>query len=756
MFHKNYIWRHANFCLRIIEKGDKKMKKIATLAIVLSLLLLGSMATALAAPPVIKRPMEIITATIDGGDPQTVDPGYCYDTASGEILMNIYDTLLFFDGEHMEKVMPQLATEYSVTTYTTPIHQADTGLDWYATYYFKLRTGVPFQDPAFGNLTTTDVEYCIERGMVLDMDGGPQWMFYEPLLNGAMAEYVNQKDVDPAGNMTERIIVGKMIDHAVMSNSSHVWFNLAFPGAYAPFLQILSQTWSSIYSKDWALSLSRPGIWPGTWGDYTGWYAYHNPAIAPLDDPTPVTMGTGPFILDNLDRTEMFWDAHRFTGYWRGWNNGPNPVTAPYGVGWPAFGGSKPAGYINHFKTSWAWVWATRSTMFLNGDVDYCAVPRQYIGSMLGQANVRCMFPLPSMAVDALFYNFNIAPSTPFGIIFDYGVLGETGIPRDFFGNSSYGIYMRKAFSHAIDYTTFINTVYLGEAMQPATAIIPGLPQYDASIQKYTYNLTKAEEYLKMWPGLWETGLTMQLMYNTGNLARKTMAEMLRDKLNGMNPKFHCSAVGVIWSSYLYARDHGQLGCFSLGWLADYPDAHNFANPFYYSMGNFPWRQSYDSPAMDALIMQGILTPDGPARNAVYKQIQQLVIDECPSVALDQAIGRHFEQSWICGWYYNPIYSGVYPANHWKWYYTPHAQQDSIPANSTGNGLPYDVNYDGKTNMVDIGTTAASFGAIFGPPMSSKWVYRCDFNNDRKVDMKDIGGVAKNFGKTSAPWVPPV
>ena len=30
------------------------------------------------------------------------------------------------------------------------------------------------------------------------------------------------------------------------------------------------------------------------------------------------------------------------------------------------------------------------------------------------------------------------------------------------------------------------------------------------------------------------------------------------------------------------------------------------------------------------------------------------------------------------------------------------------------NEYPYDVNYDGKINMVDVGTTAASFGNIYG------------------------------------------
>jgi hypothetical protein len=56
--------------------------------------------------------------------------------------------------------------------------------------------------------------------------------------------------------------------------------------------------------------------------------------------------------------------------------------------------------------------------------------------------------------------------------------------------------------------------------------------------------------------------------------------------------------------------------------------------------------------------------------------------------------------------------------------------------------------------MYDIGAAAICFGAAYGPPISPRWNFRCDFNNDRKIDMKDISGVAKNFGKTSSVWTP--
>jgi peptide/nickel transport system substrate-binding protein len=454
-------------------------------------------------------------------------------------------------------------------------------------------------------------------------------------------------------------------------------------------------------------------------------------------------MGSGPFKLAHLDQSLHYWDADRFTEYWRGWP-----------LDWPAFRGSKPAGYIDHLVVTWAYDWLTRSAMFLRGELDFCAVPRYYKDWVVGQPGIRGIYPLPSLSVDALLYSFNINATSPYSLVLPPGTFNESGVPSDFFGNPTYGAYIRKAFSHCIDFDLYIQTMFLGEAVQPATVILASLPYYNASIPRYTFDLTKAVEYFQMWPALWETGFTLNLLYPMSSvMGRQYLPEMIGNNVNSLNPKFHCSAVGLNWASYFAASNSRQLPTIFLGWLADYPDPHNYAYAYYYSPEYFAKRQGYNNPVMDALIEQGIKTADGPARAVIYSQIQQLAIDDCPNIAVDTVVGRHCEQTWVCGWYYNPAYPDNYAANLWKWYYTPHAQLDTVTS-ATTNLLPYDVNYDGKTNMFDIGAAAASFGAIYGPPISSKWNFRCDFNNDRKIDMKDIGGVAKNFGKTSSVWTP--
>ena len=742
-------------------KEREILKKIVigiVFAMLMSSLLL--MPAAFAQPPTIKRPDELIIATIEGGMPETVDPAWCYDTASATLIFNVYDVLLIFDGESMDYYLPSAATEWTIENIegtTSP-----EGLDWTYRYTFTIREDMPFQGGDWGPegtymVTPETIEYSIERGMVQDRDGGPQWMLYEPLLNTWGAAGLGD-----IGNATipgpDVALVGEMIDHSVESNDTHVWFNIAFPGAYAPFLQILSQSWSSILSKGWINdyvigTLGRPD-WNGEWGDYTDWVNYHNPEVSPLDDPDMIMCGSGPYQLETYSSAEEYWSIVRFggSGYWKGW---PADYPAPPYPSTPT--AVKSAGYLERIVETWHFVWETRRDMFLAGDVDLCAVPRQYMSQVLGQPGVRCIYPLPALSNGALFFTFDIDPLTPYGTINDPGVFTADGIPSDFFGNPDWGINVRKAFAHSMDYDTLLATALAGEASRPATAHIEGLSFYDAvaDVPRYEFDLAQAETEFRAVPGLWDTGFTAAVLYNTGNLVRETAANLLKDAIESLNPNFHCEVSGVPWgTAYLPAMVRSQLSCFIIGWLADYPDPHNFVYPFYYTYGTFSHWQGYSNADMDVLIDEGIAEGDPEGRAAIYHDIAVFAVEDCPSVNLYQPVGRHFERDWVCGWYYNPIYPGTFAYNLWKWYYVPHSLSSVVNEHPIANYVPCDVDYSGRVDIIDISLVAKAFGSSFGPPMHARWIFRCDIDNNRKVNIIDIAAVAKYFRQTSSTWSP--
>jgi hypothetical protein len=276
-------------------------------------------------------------------------------------------------------------------------------------------------------------------------------------------------------------------------------------------------------------------------------------------------------------------------------------------------------------------------------------------------------------------------------------------------------------------------------------------------VHGYDFNLTRAGEEFQRVPTLWDTGFTVNLAYLVScwghNPIKSSLFNLIKQAVESLNPKFHVTVSEVPWCYLCCEPGPENFPAFILGWLADYPDAHNFAWTFYHSKGTFCLLSAYSNPTLDNLIERGIDLPDGPERAQLYHEIQQLVVSECPSVTLAQPVRHHFERDWICGWYHNPGGLGIYAYNLWKWYYTPHAQMDSS-TQPTSNYLSCDIDYNGKVDMKDIGMAAASFGTRFGPPSTARWLFRCDFNNDRKIDMKDISGVAKDFGKKSVVWNP--
>jgi peptide/nickel transport system substrate-binding protein len=550
---------------------------------------------------VVKNPDTIIEATI--GEPETLDPAWAYDTASGEVIFNIYETLIFFNREKVDDFIPVIAEK---------VPSVENGLikDDGKTIIFPIRKGI--KTHAGGEITPEDVEYSFERAMVQDRDGGPVWMLLEPLLGVESTR-------DPETG--EIVVTYEQIDKAVEVDGNNVIFHLAKPFPTTTFFQILSQTWASIVDKECAI---KNGAWPGTEED---WKDYNNPETPELQE---VECGSGPFKLERWEHGKEI-SLVRFDDYWRG------PAKIMRAV-------------IKKVDE-----WSTRKLMFLQGDADIVYVPRANIKELEGAEGIRCVKDLPVLALDAVFFTLNIDPNSPY---IGSGKLDGKGIPPDFFSD----INVRKAFAYAFDWKTFIEQAWLGEAKQVPGPIPEGIPFYNPDQPMYKFDLAKAEEYFKKaYNGeLWEKGFYLEILYNVGNVPRKTAAEILKENIEKLNPKFKIDIREVEWPTYLKAMVRGQLPLFIVGWLADYPDPHNFVHPFMHSSGAYAASQGYSNPHVDELIEKGITETDPAKRKEIYYELQRIYYEEVPSFILIQSLGRHWERDWIRGWYYNPIYPGIY------------------------------------------------------------------------------------------------
>ena len=100
----------------------------------------------------VENPERMVYAAIGG--PETMDPHWSYDSASGEIIFQVYDNLIAYDGESLSEFVPMLSTE---------VPSAENGMisEDGLTYTFPIRKEVKFHNDA--ELTPEDVEYSVDK-----------------------------------------------------------------------------------------------------------------------------------------------------------------------------------------------------------------------------------------------------------------------------------------------------------------------------------------------------------------------------------------------------------------------------------------------------------------------------------------------------------------------------------------------------------------------------------------------------------------
>jgi len=533
----------------------------------------------------------------------TLDPCEAYDTASGAILDHVYERLVEYVADDVY-VIPGISTE---------VPTVENGLlvineDGTATFKFPIRQGVKFHDGA--DLTPSDVVYSLKRNLLADPLGGPQWMPWSIFNRGGAdddaLEYLNQHIfIDPA-------------------DANVVVIEAEF---YAPFiLQILAGSWCSIMDEDYVIA---QGGWDGgeNWKD---WNALPEEDNALYDN----TNGSGSWILDSAD-SELGFSLQRNEEYW----------------------GEKPI--LKRVEVVYDNEWTNRRLMLENGDADVAYIPINYKPQVEGTPGFRTVYNLPSITNGAFQFTFEIAMEGNDRV--GSGQLDGAGIPSDFWQD----IHMRKAAAYIFPYDQFIEEVTFGESIVPPTMIPTALPYaWQEDKRVFFTDKEKAIEELKLaWDGaVWENGFFFELNYNTGNDTRKTGCEMMRNAFFDIDYRFNILVRGIPWPQYLEANKAHALCALVIGWLPDYPDADNYANPYYYSDGYFAYRSVTSAllfaDAVDERIIAASKSSDPAVRGPLYDEIQQIVTENCVMIPLQQATARVWMRRWVANYVYAVHQSG--------------------------------------------------------------------------------------------------
>ncbi|PWB69389.1 MAG: hypothetical protein C3F07_19300 [Anaerolineales bacterium] len=625
--------------------------------------------------PKAKDPTTFVYVTF--GEPDLLDPALDYETAGGEILQNVYETLVTYKGNSLSEFEPLLAESWTLS---------DDG----TTYSFKLHQGVKFHDGA--DMTASDVAYSFVRGMLQGGGSSPQFLIIEPFYGVGMTDisevveaaqtygldaikdgvsteemgglpYALYDDVEAMKAVDPEILKGVCEDlysrFTVDDAAGTIDMKLALP--WAPFISTIAGYWSSAMDQDW---VAAQGGWDGSCDTWQDFYA-----MQPENDPIyDKTNGTGPFILDHWTPGEELVMV-RNDNYWR-----------------------EPA-KLERVVIQQVDEWSTRFAMLQAGDADAGAVPPENRSQMDALVGEVCNWNVEAVDYDCevtdeskpfrvtlgrssntrsdIFFNFKVGNPDGSNTYLGSGKLDGNGIPADFFGD----VHIRKAFNYCFDWDLYIQDIFNGEAIQSTSLVIEDMPGWNADDPVYSYDPAKCEEEFKLADvdkdgipagedpegDIWTTGFRFSSTYNQGNTTRQTLAEMVSQNVNAVNDKFIVEVVGLPWPAYLRSINARLAPLFYVGWHEDIHDPHNWYVPYLVTF--YASRQSIPAEIQDQfvpLINAGVLESDPAKRAEIYTELNQLVYDNAPGIIGVLATSHGFMARYVKGVQYNQNYSNLY------------------------------------------------------------------------------------------------
>jgi peptide/nickel transport system substrate-binding protein len=199
---------------------------------------------------------------------------------------------------------------------------------------------------------------------------------------------------------------------------------------------------------------------------------------------------------------------------------------------------------------------------------------------------------------------------------------------------------VRQAFNYGFDREKMIKYLRNNIGTPGTSGFVPkGLPSFDAEVVKgYNYNPALARQLLSEAGFPNGEGLPVITLSTTTSYA--DISEYIQSQLSDIGIKIKLEVNQAATHREMVAKS--KLNLFRGSWIADYPDAENYLALFY-SPNHTPQGPNYTrftNQAFDKLYEEAMKETNDSARYELYKEMDNLVMEEAPVIILyyDQVI----------------------------------------------------------------------------------------------------------------------
>jgi peptide/nickel transport system substrate-binding protein len=497
----------------------------------------------------------------------SLDPGLDYESTGFEVVANVYETLIVYNGTSTSDFLPVIATQLP----TVANHQVSTD---FLNYTFTIRSGMKFSngDP----ITAWDVKYSITRTMLFN-SGSPfpnGWIISQFLVPTTFVSGLTTPagcQLGTAGCSLDGPLTYSVVNGAITADNATqtVTFHLSSPAPPLLFYQVVADPFGAGIVDHLWLEATGPKItWSAAgfldyekYSDLVNWVpAWRNGAV-----------GSGPFMIDYVANP----DAVVLK---------PNPTFQPLpGV---------PAATISKVVLQYVADPATRELSLESGQADIAGIPSSHFDvakRLQGLGLIKIQF---NPTLNLIWWNFNLeiyqsavgSSANPYG----------NQVPPDFFVD----LNMRKAFAYAYNYSQYFDQI-LGNKKFGATfgtpfnGIIPsGMVGYEDLSGLNVFDMVQARSYFNQtaWvrdhggtANLANAGFTIAINVEAADTVNRAAALAWAQNIKLLAPTANINVLIKPISFEEMITDsvphNNPMGIYFLGWVADYPFPTDYTLP---------------------------------------------------------------------------------------------------------------------------------------------------------------------------------
>jgi len=248
---------------------------------------------------------------------------------------------------------------------------------------------------------------------------------------------------------------------------------------------------------------------------------------------------------------------------------------------------------------------------------------------------------------------------------FNMNMVAE-GKPNPVGGYTPERVALRRAMVLAYDVGGEIEIIRKGQAIPAQSPVAPGVVGYDPEFHTLAqeYDPPKAKALLDMFGYVDRDGdgvreqpdgspLVIRFKYDAGSAEKRQLAELYVKSLQDVGLRMEAQA--VMFADLLKDKKVSNYMTAISAWIADYPDAQNFLQLLYGPNTGQSNESEFKLPEYDRLYEKSQGLPDSPERNAVYREMNRLLLAYAPWRLGVHRIFNHLQWGWVKGYKKHPI-----------------------------------------------------------------------------------------------------